>query len=96
MRYSTTTTASPPDVIKLARDTFGADGVGLRLATLDLLQARFEGPTGHVAVEARRVDEMTEVVLETREFDREVRAFIDRLPRQSIWRSLLPKRRGKR
>jgi hypothetical protein len=94
MRYSATTTASPPEVIRLARDAFGADGAGMRLAELDLLQARFEAPVGHVAVEARRVEGLTEVLLETREFDREVRAFINKLPRQSMWRSLLARIRG--
>jgi hypothetical protein len=85
MRYSATTTAPPPDVIHAAREAFGASGAGLRLAQQEMLGARFEGPAGFVHIEARRYpDGLTEVVVETREFDREVRQFLSILPRRSL------------
>lgn len=84
MRYSSLTDASGPDVITRSVETFGPAGHGLRLTGRDMLSARFESPVGHVAVEASRTeDSRTEVIIETREFDREVEAFITRLPRRS-------------
>lgn len=84
MRYSSLTDASGPDVIAQAVSVFGPAGHGLRLTARDMLSARFESEAGHVALEASRTaDSRTEVIIETREFDTEVRAFITALPRHS-------------
>ncbi len=84
MRYSSLTDASGPDVITRAVETFGPAGHGLQLTGREMLSARFDSPVGHVALEvARTQDARTEVTIETREFDREVRAFITGLPRRS-------------
>ena len=90
MRYSTVTDATGPDVVARAVEVFGPAGHGLTLAERNLLKARFESPVGHVALEAeRKADERTEVTIETREFDREVQAFIESLPRKSWVANLL-------
>jgi hypothetical protein len=96
MRYSATTSATPPDVIRMARGAFGPTGTGLRLAQQELLAARFEGQVGFVRVEAERMpDGTTEVVVETRELDAEVRRFLAGLPRQSLCGALRARMRGK-
>lgn len=97
MRYSSLTDASGPDVIIRAVETFGPAGHGLRLTGRDMLSARFESRVGHVALEASRTaDARTEVIIETREFDREVEAFITALPRNSWLGNLLKRRSRKR
>lgn len=82
MRYSAQTDATGPDVIARAVDVFGPAGHGLTLVDRGMLSARFESQVGHVALEATRTDGRTEVDIETREFDREVQAFIQDLPRR--------------
>jgi hypothetical protein len=90
VRYGATTDAPGPDVIARAVAMFGPGGLGLRMTGRDLLSARFENPAGHVALEASRTPEgRTEVTIETREYDREVQAFISHLPRQSAIRRRL-------
>lgn len=92
MRYSGLTDVSGPDVITRAVETFGPAGHGLQLTGRDMLSARFESPVGHVALETSRTENArTEVIIETREFDREVEAFITALPRRS-WLDKLLKR----
>lgn len=84
MRYGTLTDLTGPDVIRQAVDQFGTAGHGLRLVNRDLLKVRFANQTGHVAVEVNRTaNHRTEVTVETREYDREVQAFIQSLPRYS-------------
>ena len=87
MRYSAITDAPGPDVIARAVEVFGPAGHGLRVTERDLLNVRLEHTLGHVAVQvARTSNARTEVEIETREFDLEVRAFIDALPRYSALR----------
>lgn len=89
MRYSAETTAPPADVLRRAREAFGAGGAGLRLSALTLTTARFEAAAGHVLVEATRArGQLTAVVIETREFDDDARRFLLALPRQPWWRRL--------
>ena len=95
MRYGATTDAPGPDVITRAVATFGPGGLGMQMTERDLLSARFENPAGHIALEAQRTaDERTEVTIETREYDREVQAFIGDLQRQSAVRRWLRRRRS--
>lgn len=95
MRYSTHTDASGPDVIARAVETFGPAGHGLIMTARNLLSARFESQVGHVAIEAARLDGQTEVTIETREFDREVKAFIHSLPRRGWFDRLVSRLRGR-
>ena len=82
MRYGTTTTMPGPEVIRHAIEVFGPEGHGLTLTERNLLKARLEHQVGHVAIEADLdADGRTELTIETIEFDREVRAFIEQLPR---------------
>lgn len=93
MRYGTVTDLSGPDVIARAIQVFGPAGHGLQLVERGLLSARLESPVGHVALEAARTsDDRTEVSIETREFDREVQAFISGMPRYSCLRRMIRRR----
>jgi hypothetical protein len=84
MRYGTVTDLPGPDVIGRAVEVFGPAGHGLQLVERGLLNARLDSPAGHVALEVERTsDSRTDVTVETREFDREVQAFIECLPRYS-------------
>jgi hypothetical protein len=88
MRYSAHTSASPAAALMMARAAFGEAGAGLRVSDLTLTSARFASDVGFVAFEAQRLPSgMTEVVLETREFDAEVRRFLLGLPRHSALRA---------
>lgn len=97
MRYSVETTATATQVIALARQAFGVDGAGLRMVAVGILDISFSSPAGSIAVVVEpRPGHLNEVIIETRELDREVRAFLTRLPRQSVWRSVTRWLRSKR
>lgn len=95
MRYSANTSASPARVLLLARERFGAAGVGLPLTAVSLERVAFGSSVGFVAVEARRREGGAEVIVETREFDDAARGFLLDLPRQSrlaeLWRAIRAK-----
>ena len=96
MRFSAETSASPATALMLARSAFGEAGAGLRIGDLTLTSARFVSDAGFVAFEAQRLPSgMTEVVLETREFDAEARRFLLGLPRHSALRSAWRRVRSK-
>jgi hypothetical protein len=96
MRYSAQTSASPTTALMLARAAFGETGAGLRISALTLTSARFTGDAGFVAVQAQRLPSgVTEVVLETREFDAEARSFLLGLPRHSALRTAWRRVRSK-
>lgn len=84
MRYGMITDATGPDVISRAIAVFGPAGHGLRLVDRQLLEAKLENTAGHVRIEvSRTADGRTDLTIETREYDREVIAFIDSLPQQT-------------
>lgn len=78
-RYGATTRKSPEEVIEQAKGYFGEDGLGLTLTAENPCCATFEGGGGHVSVTATREDDMTEVELETREWDYQVKKFMGRV-----------------
>lgn len=84
MRYGLITDATGPDVISKAIAVFGPAGHGLRLVDRQMLEVRLENAVGHVRLEvSRTTDRRTDVTIETREYDREVLAFIDSLPQRT-------------
>jgi len=97
VRYGTQTDLPGPDVIKQAVDLFGAAGHGLTVVERDMLRVRLANQIGHVAVEvSRTADHRTDVTIETREYDREVQAFIQGLPRYSALRRAWRRRKSRR
>jgi len=74
--YSVETGTSPEDVIARAKGYFGESGLGLSLVTEDACCVVFEGGGGHVSVTASDQENRTEVELETREWDYQVKQFM--------------------
>lgn len=85
-RYSAITSLRPETALTRAVETFGPDGHGLDIVDEDTLHVRLEHETGHVRVEVKPTGTtLTELEIETRGFDREVRQFIGDLPGESTW-----------
>ncbi len=83
MRYGVNTNLSPPDAIKAAIDFFGPSGVGLKIEDQGDDCVTFTGSGGHVAVSACEHEDPSatgsEVELETREWDYDVKRFINKI-----------------
>ncbi|MFW6082481.1 MAG: hypothetical protein ACOC8C_00360 [Chloroflexota bacterium] len=77
--YGTETEKDPQEVISLAKDTFGEDGLGLSLAAESGCCVRFEGGGGHIEVSVVEEGTGREVILETREWDYHVRRFLNKI-----------------
>ena len=77
--YSVTTSKSPEQVVARAKDFFGHGGAGLELVREEGCCLAFEGGEGHVSVTATTADDRTEVALETREWDYQVRKFMTQI-----------------
>ena len=76
--YSVETKLSPEKIIAKAVATFGEGGAGLDVTEQSRCCARFEGGGGHVFVTVSE-GAKTKVDLETREWDYQVRQFMQRL-----------------
>jgi hypothetical protein len=96
MRYGTTSTASVGEIMRRARDAFGAGGAGLSLVHLGIYDARFDGVAGFVRLTIQPVRDGNEIVVETREHDAEVVAFVRSLPHPNRLRQILRRMRGNR
>jgi hypothetical protein len=80
MRYETQTAMSPQEVLEAAIAFFGGElGLALQGRTPDRLQ--FVGGGGHVSLSVRARDPVI-VELETREWDIQVEAFMERIARK--------------
>lgn len=77
--YSKTTSESPSKIMERAVHYFGAGGLGLTSQSIDDGTAMFEGGGGHVGITVCPKDDKTEVELETREWDIQVREFLTQL-----------------
>jgi hypothetical protein len=77
-RYSVETKLSPEEAIERAVAYFGEAGLKLDVTEHSSCCARFEGGGGHVHVTASG-GAKTEVILETREWDYDVRQFMGRI-----------------
>jgi hypothetical protein len=79
MRYETTTTLAPEAALAAAEQFFGGEfGLTVRQRGPQLIG--FEGAGGHVLVSVTS-ERPTTLELETREWDRQVTQFMERLPR---------------
>jgi hypothetical protein len=75
-RYSIETRLSPEEAIQKAAAFFGEGGLGLEMTEQNPCCLYFEGGGGHVLVTASEGEKKTMVVLETREWDYQVRQFM--------------------
>jgi hypothetical protein len=66
-------------ILEKAAAFFGEDGLGLELVERDPCCASFKGGGGHVSLTVSEGERRTEVELETREWDYQVRQFINEI-----------------
>jgi hypothetical protein len=79
LNIETTTKLGAEEVIKRAVKFFGPEGYGLAVKEQDGCSAAFEGGGGGVAVSATAKGKGAAVVLESREWDYQVREFIRKI-----------------
>lgn len=77
-RYGKKTRLKPPEVIERALSFFGEGGVGLEIVERSEEMVCFEGGGGRVTIIACLNDE-TDVDMETREWDYQVKRFMGKL-----------------
>lgn len=86
MRYLAETRLSADQVLERAERAFGPQSpLGLTSSEGIPNRRAFVGGGGHIVVTARREGDRTRVTLETREYDREVRQFLEELPGPPGW-----------
>jgi hypothetical protein len=79
-RYGKESTMEPDEVLRRAEDFFGPGGLSLTLVERNECCLSFEGGGGHVTVSAARCKpDLTDVDLETREWDYHVKRFMEKL-----------------
>lgn len=78
-RYGVETKKSPEEAIAAAMAFFGEDGLGLDSEDQGPCCAFFEGGGGFVRVTASQEGDRTTVDLETREWDRPVKQFMQKI-----------------
>lgn len=76
--YTKKSDLNPEEVIKLADDFFGQDGLGMIEQNKSENGKCFQGEEGRVEITACKEDR-TEVKLETKELDWQIKKFIDLL-----------------
>ena len=77
--YSVETKLTPEEVIERAKAFFGAGTLGLDITDDSPCCANFVGGGGHVWVTASEEEKRTTVELETREWDYQVKEFMQRI-----------------
>jgi hypothetical protein len=78
-RYGKESKLSPDKVLEKALEFFGPDGLGLEVKEEVEGCATFEGGGGHVFVSACEKGKGSEVDLETREWDYQVKQFMGKI-----------------
>lgn len=78
-RYGTKTNVNCKNVIEKAVDFFGPTGQGLIVKVQENDFARFEGSGGYVNVKCAKKEEETDITIETREWDTQVKKFMKHL-----------------
>ena len=79
-RYTKESKLEPEAVLRKAEEFFGAGGLGLQVIERNECCLSFEGSGGHVTVTAARCEpDKTEVDIETREWDYQVKEFMGKL-----------------
>jgi hypothetical protein len=75
-RVTKQTKSSPEEVLERAKRFFGPEGLGLEVKGECETDARFEGGGGYVYVEVCGVEGGTEVTIEEREWDYQLKEFL--------------------
>ena len=79
-RFGKETRLEAKEVLRRAEEFFGTGGLGMKLVERSDSCLSFEGSGGHVTVSAARCKpDATEVDLETREWDYQVKSFMEKL-----------------
>ena len=79
-RYGKETKLETEEVLRRAEQFFGTGGLGMKVVERTGCCLSFEGSGGHVTVSAARCKpDRTEVDLETREWDYQVKRFMEKL-----------------
>jgi hypothetical protein len=79
-RYGKETKLETEEVLRRAEEFFGTGGLGMKVVERNECCLSFEGSGGHVTVSAARCKPgTTEVDLETREWDYQVKRFMEEL-----------------
>jgi hypothetical protein len=78
-RYGVDSNLEPQEVLDRATEFFGPDGLGLELGSRTDAAVSFVGGGGHVAITVCPTDSGTELDLETREWDYQVRQFMQKV-----------------
>jgi len=78
-RYGKKTSRSAREVLDMAESFFGPGGEGLALREREACCATFAGAGGHVTINISEEGDRTDVDLETREWDFQVKKFMERL-----------------
>ncbi len=78
-RYWKKTGLKPLMVLKQAVQFFGPGGLGLEVRSQSLTGAQLSGGGGRVSVQVHMSDQGSQVELDTREWDYQVRQFIGKI-----------------
>lgn len=78
-RYGKVSKLSSTQVLEMALHFFGPAGLGLKVAEQGEGCVSFEGGGGHVLVQVCKKGEATQVDLETREWDSQIRKFMGKI-----------------
>ena len=79
-RYGKETKMEAEEVLRRAEKFFGTGGLGMKVVERNECCLSFEGSGGHVTVSAARCKpDITDVDLETREWDYQVKKFMEGL-----------------
>lgn len=79
LKISTTTNKDYAEIITMAKDYFGPEGVGLHVNEIGEDCASFQGGGGYVSVTMCPKDGETEVELEGREWEHDMKKFISQV-----------------
>jgi hypothetical protein len=77
--YSTKSRLKAEEIVKKALERFGENGLKLEVIDQSDCCVRFQGGGGHIDVYTEPHDGKTEVRIETREWDRQVKQFFEKL-----------------
>jgi hypothetical protein len=78
-RYGKESNQKPEDIIEKARTFFGPGGVGLEITDEGQCCITFEGGGGHVRIDAASKGKGSDVDIETREWDYQVKEFLRKI-----------------
>lgn len=79
LRMSKETRLSAEEIISVASDFFGKEGIGLEEKSRNSCCISFEGGGGHVMVTIGEGDDKNSVDVETREWEYQAKEFLGRL-----------------